>query len=82
MLIQVVNCKAYIARMMMNKNSYYCLAARKEDLMAMHRAKKLLQFKLKVFPRGHTPTNYTRWFAAKEEYEVSKVVHVGHAYMV
>jgi hypothetical protein len=29
-----------------------------------------MQFKLKVFPRGHMPTNYPKWFEAKEDYEV------------
>ena len=38
----------------------------------MFKAKRLLQFKLKVFPRGHTPTNYSRWFSSKEAYHVSK----------
>lgn len=36
----------------------------------LFKAKKILQFKLKVFPRGHTPTNYTRWFATSQPYNV------------
>ena len=36
----------------------------------LFKAKKILQFKLKVFPRGHTPTNYTRWFATSQPYHV------------
>ena len=38
----------------------------------MFKAKRLLQFKLKVFPRGHTPTNYSRWFSSKEAYNVMR----------
>lgn len=30
----------------------------------------MLQFKVKAFPSGHTPTNYTRWFSTSDTYEV------------
>ncbi|KAG2444235.1 hypothetical protein HXX76_000993 [Chlamydomonas incerta] len=44
----------------------------KAQLGAMHgRNKGAIQFKLRVFPRGHTPTDYPRWFAASEPYQVT-----------
>jgi len=45
--------------------------ASKGDIAKMFRAKELLQFKLKVFPRGHTPTNYTWWFQTGAPYPVA-----------
>ncbi len=46
-------------------------AVSKAELEAGHgRNKKAIQFKLRVFPRGHTPTNYTRWFQATQPYQV------------
>ncbi|GFR51211.1 hypothetical protein Agub_g13537 [Astrephomene gubernaculifera] len=44
----------------------------KPQLAAVHgRNKAAIQFKLRVFPRGHTPTNYTRWFAETQPYQVT-----------
>ncbi|KAG2430370.1 hypothetical protein HYH02_013732 [Chlamydomonas schloesseri] len=44
----------------------------KAQLGAMHgRNKAAMQFKLRVFPRGHTPTDYPRWFAASQPYQVT-----------
>ncbi|KAG1660376.1 hypothetical protein FOA52_012669 [Chlamydomonas sp. UWO 241] len=45
-------------------------AGTKAELAELNKHKKLVQFKLKVFPRGHTPTNYTRWFGTSEDYPV------------
>lgn len=45
-------------------------AASKEALSKMFRSKEVLQFKLKVFPRGHTPTNYQHWFSTSTPYDV------------
>jgi hypothetical protein len=42
----------------------------KADLASLFKSKQVLQFKLKVFVRGHTPTNYTRWFASSDTYPV------------
>ncbi|GLI63689.1 hypothetical protein VaNZ11_006689 [Volvox africanus] len=44
----------------------------KSQLESMHgRNKEAIQFKLRVFPRGHTPTNYVRWFSEAQTYKVS-----------
>ncbi|KXZ46406.1 hypothetical protein GPECTOR_44g80 [Gonium pectorale] len=44
----------------------------KAQLQLMHgRNKAAIQFKLRVFPRGHTPTDYVRWFASSEPYQVT-----------
>ena len=42
----------------------------KADLAALFKSKQILQFKLKVFVRGHTPTNYSKWFASNQLYTV------------
>lgn len=42
----------------------------KSDMATLFKSKQMLQFKLKVFVRGHTPTNYTRWFSSNEPYRV------------
>ncbi|KAG2486289.1 hypothetical protein HYH03_014994 [Edaphochlamys debaryana] len=43
----------------------------KDVLRSVHgRNKYAMQFKLRVFPRGHTPTDYVRWFNATEPYQV------------
>jgi len=42
----------------------------KAELAELHKHKKIVQFKLKVFPRGHTPTDYPRWFTSPEDYSV------------
>ncbi|GAX84389.1 hypothetical protein CEUSTIGMA_g11811.t1 [Chlamydomonas eustigma] len=44
--------------------------ASKENLAIKFKQKSVLQFKLKVFPRGHTPTNYTKWFQCTHPYKV------------
>jgi len=44
--------------------------ARKEGIQEMFNEKRILQFKLKVFPRGHTPTNYSKWFESMKSYQV------------
>ncbi|EFJ43666.1 hypothetical protein VOLCADRAFT_96251 [Volvox carteri f. nagariensis] len=44
----------------------------KSELASMHgRNKEAIQFKLRVFPRGHTPTDYVRWFTESQPYPVS-----------
>ncbi|PNH12214.1 Glycosyltransferase-like protein LARGE [Tetrabaena socialis] len=44
----------------------------KSELQTIHgRNKVTIQFKLRVFPRGHTPTDYLRWFATSEPYQVT-----------
>ncbi|GFH15330.1 uncharacterized protein HaLaN_11537 [Haematococcus lacustris] len=48
-----------------------CHNLSKAELETLMERKEVLQFKLKVFPRGHTPTNYTRWFAAQQPYAVA-----------
>lgn len=47
-------------------------AVTKSELAAVHgRNKVAMQFKLRVFVRGHTPTDYKRLFETDEHYQVS-----------
>ena len=67
--MQMLHCRYII--------SYLVSAAPKDGIRTMFTEKRLLQFKLKVFPRGHTPTNYSKWFQSTDNYQVTVMQYAG-----
>lgn len=48
----------------------YHVAVDKAGMVRLRAQGGVRQFKLNVFPRGHTPTDYDRWCAASDPYQV------------